>query len=311
MFRRAPLAHASCEISAGHWSHATRGTTVEPMNGTIGLLHPGQMGSSIGAAAASNGHRVIWCSEDRSAATRARAERDGLTDVHRLEQLVVQSEVIVSVCPPSAAAQVADSVASLGFTGLYMDANAIAPQTARGIAVRVQQAGASFVDGGIVGPPVRTRGATLLYVSGARAAQVARIFEDSALEAHVLGAEPGEASAVKMAFAAWTKGNSALLLAVRALAHAEGATTGLLHAWSRLAPDLQARSEATAKSTAPKAWRFVGEMEEIAGTFAAAGLPAGFHEAAAEIYARLADFKDRETAVTLEEALARLWRRGS
>jgi len=278
------------------------------MNATIGLLHPGQMGASLGAAAVAAGHRVIWCSDGRSAATRARADRDGLQDVQRLERLVAESEIIVSVCPPSAAVHVADAVARLGFTGVYADANAIAPQTARRIADSVQQAGARFVDGGIIGPPVRTRGATLLYLSGARAGQVADIFEDSALETHVLGAEPGEASAVKMAFAAWTKGNSALLLAVRALAHAEGATAGLLHAWSRLAPDLAARSEATAKNTAPKAWRFVGEMKEIAATFDAAGLPAGFHEAAAEIYARLADFKDRETAVTLEETLAQLCR---
>jgi 3-hydroxyisobutyrate dehydrogenase-like beta-hydroxyacid dehydrogenase len=279
------------------------------MNGTIGLLHPGQMGSSLGAAAKTAGYRVIWCSEGRSAATRARAEREGLQDVHGLEQLVAQSETIVSVCPPSAALHVADAVASLGFTGLYVDANAVAPETARRIARRVQQGGASFVDGGIVGPPARVRGSTLLYLSGKCAAQVAHVFADSVLETHVLGPEPGEASAVKMAFAAWTKGNSALLLAVRALAHAEGATAGLLHAWSRLAPDLTARSEATAKNTAPKAWRFVGEMHEIAATFDAAGLPAGFHQAAAEIYKRLADFKDRDTDVTLEEALVQLARR--
>jgi 3-hydroxyisobutyrate dehydrogenase-like beta-hydroxyacid dehydrogenase len=265
------------------------------MTTTIGILHPGQMGSSVGAAARSAGARAICCSEGRSAATRERAARDGLADVRQLAELVAQSQLIVSVCPPHAAEQVADAVARLGFTGLYLDANAIAPHTMRRIAERLQAAGASVVDGGIVGPPARKRGATILYLSGERAAEVAALFGESALQTHVLGAEPGEASAVKMAFAAWTKGSSALLLAVRALAHAQGAEAGLLHAWSRFAPELAARAQATAANTAPKAWRFVGEMEEIAATFEAAGLPPGFHQAAAEVYARLAEFKDHPT----------------
>jgi len=276
------------------------------MTTTIGVVHPGEMGSSVGAAARSSGARAIWCSEGRSPATRERAARDGLEDVNGLAELVARSQLIVSVCPPDAAWDVADAVARRGFTGLYLDANAIAPLTMQRIARRLQEAGASVVDGGIVGPPARKRGATILYLSGERAAEVAALFGESALETHVLGAEPGEASAVKMAFAAWTKGSSALLLAVRALADAQGATAGLLHAWSRFAPDLGARSQATAKNTAPKAWRFVGEMQEIAATFDAAGLPQGFHRAAAELYERLAGFKDRDGDVSLEEALAQL-----
>jgi len=89
-----------------------------------------------------------------------------------------------------------------------------------------------------------------------------------------------------MAYAAWTKGTAALLLAIRALARVEGVEDALLAEWERSQPDLPGGSEAAARSAVAKGWRWVGEMEEIADTFAAAGLPDGFHRAAAEIYRR-------------------------
>jgi len=104
-----------------------------------------------------------------------------------------------------------------------------------------------------------------------------------------------------MCYAAWTKGTAALLLAIRAVARDLGVEDALLAEWDRTQPDLRARSEA-ATGSVPKAWRFVGEMKEIAATFAAAGYPDGFALAAAEIYSRLAEFKDVQP--TLDEALA-------
>ena len=112
-----------------------------------------------------------------------------------------------------------------------------------------------------------------------------------------------------MAFAAWTKGSAALLLAIRALARGEGVEDALLAQWERTNPELAVLSEGAALRTAPKAWRFVGEMDEIASTFAAADLPEGFHRAAAEVYARLSDLKDAAPdAATLDAVLARLRR---
>jgi 3-hydroxyisobutyrate dehydrogenase-like beta-hydroxyacid dehydrogenase len=277
---------------------------------SIGILHPGAMGASIGAALVGAGHEVLWASEGRSAATRARADADGLVDVGSLGDLVARSDTIVSVCPPSEALSVARDVAALGFAGVYLDANAVAPETARAIAAIVGEAGADVLDGGIIGPPARHRGLTVLYLSGdpARSDAVAARFDGGPLETLHVGDEPGAASAVKMAFAAWTKGTSALLLAVRALAETEGVVEGLDHAWSKLTPELADRLPVTAKGTAPKAWRFVGEMREIAATFEAAGLPGGFHAAAAEIYGALADLRDRDD-IGVDDVMRRL--RGS
>jgi 3-hydroxyisobutyrate dehydrogenase-like beta-hydroxyacid dehydrogenase len=273
----------------------------------IGILHPGAMGTSIGATLAGSGHEVVWASQGRSRATRDRADADGLRDVESLDALVGRSDTIISVCPPGAALEVARRVATLGFTGLYLDANAVAPKTARAIAATVGAGGAAVLDGGIIGPPVHHPGLTVLYLSGDRAHSdtVAARFADGPLETRHVGDEPGAASAVKMAFAAWTKGTGALLLAIRALAETEGVAEGLAHAWSTLTPELVDRLPHTARGTAPKAWRFVAEMHEIAATFDAAGLPSGFHEAAAEIYEALTDLRDRGD-VEVDEVVQRL-----
>jgi 3-hydroxyisobutyrate dehydrogenase-like beta-hydroxyacid dehydrogenase len=259
---------------------------------TIGLLHPGEMGSSVGAAGRAAGARVLWTSEGRSASTRQRAAAEGLEDAGTLAALVAASDVILSVCPPDAAVDLARAVGALGFAGVYVDGNAVAPATAREVGATVEKAGATFVDGGIIGPPARTRGTTRLYLSGGEAARVAGLFAGSPLEAVVVEGGAGAASAVKMCYAAWTKGSAALLLGVRALAAAEGAEAALLAEWAISQKDLRARSEAAARGNSPKAWRFVGEMDEIAATFAQAGLPDGFHRAAAEIYRRMGGYKD-------------------
>jgi hypothetical protein len=131
-------------------------------------------------------------------------------------------------------------------------------------------------------------------VSGLDAAAVASLWEGSALDARVIDGGAGAASALKMAYATWTKVSGALLLDVRALARAEGVEAALLDEWEISQPGTAGRSEATAAGVAPKAWRFVGEMEQIARTFADAGLPDGFAWGAADLYRRLAAFKDAE-----------------
>ena len=276
---------------------------------TIGILHPGDMGSVVGACAVAAGARVLWASEGRSAGSRERAAAAGLEDARTVAAVVAASDVIVSVCPPHAAIDVARDVAGRRFAGLFVDANAVAPGTAREIGAIVEAGGATFVDGGLIGPPPRNAGSTRLYLSGREAKRAAALFESSALEAIAIGDGPGAASALKMTYAAYTKGSSALLMAIRALAAAEGVDDALLAEWRRSQPDLPKRSEAAARDNARKAWRFVGEMEEIAATFAAAGLPGGFHEAAAEIYARLADYKDAATPPSMADLVAPLTRR--
>jgi hypothetical protein len=115
---------------------------------------------------------------------------------------------------------------------------------------------------------------------------VAGLFAGTNVDTRVVSDDPGAASAVKMAFAAWTKGTAALLLGIRAVARAEGVDQTLLDEWEISLPHLSDRSAAAARSALAKGWRWVGEMNEIADTFVAAGLPDGFHRAAAEIYQR-------------------------
>lgn len=265
------------------------------------------MGASLGAALRGAGHEVRWLPRGRSPATIERAEVAGLESVDDLASLVDVCDVIVSVCPPRAASEVAAGIADKGFSGTYLDANAVAPGTVRAIAATIEAAGATFVDGGIIGPPAREGSRTLLYLSGndRAAAAMADLFAATPVEAVPVEGGAGAASATKMAFAAWTKGTSALLLAVRALAEHEGVTDGLDHAWAAMTPDLPARLGATATATGPKAWRFEAEMREIASTFETAGLPGGFHEAAADIYARLDDLRDQE-GVSVDDVIDRL-----
>ena len=257
-------------------------------------------------AAASTGHRVLWASEGRSATTVVRASADGLEDVVSLEHLV-EAEVILSVCPSQVADEVARAVAATGFDGLYVDANAVSPDAARSIGATVEAAGASFVDGGIVGFPPRTAGSTRLYLSGKRANEVARVFTGSPLEARVVDGLPGTASALKMAYAAWTKGSSALILAVRAMARAENVEEDLLAEWALSQPDAEGQTNFAATVNAPKAWRFAPEMREIVATFEAAGVPDGFWRAAAEVYEQISGFRDRPVGeVDADEVLDRL-----
>ncbi len=273
---------------------------------TIGLLHPGEMGSMVGAAARANGLRVLWASGGRGGQTVARATAAGLEDVKTLAPLVAASQVIVSVCPPHAAVDLARLVMARSFSGIYVDANAVAPSTGREIGKIVTGGGATFVDGGIVGPPPRSRGTTRLYLSGAEAARIARLFEEGALEAIAIEGGPGAASALKMAYAAYTKGTSALLMGVRALAAQAGVDKPLQDEWARSQPGLGTKSESAARDNARKAWRFTGEMAEIAATFEDAGLPGGFFVAAGEIYDRLAAYKDAAEPPSLEEVLKAL-----
>jgi 3-hydroxyisobutyrate dehydrogenase-like beta-hydroxyacid dehydrogenase len=272
---------------------------------TIGLLHPGEMGAAVGQCLAGAGHRVLWVPEGRSPATAARAAAAGLTGVGGgLAELVRRAEVIMSVAPPHAALDIARQVA--GFGGIYLDANAISPATASEVAGIVEAGGANYVDGGIIGTPPVAPGFIRLYLSGPRAGEVRDLFDDSLVDARLVdhgarsgagGSGPGgsgagaigavgSASAVKMAYASWTKGTAALLLAARALARAAGVEETLLAEWAISQPGLAERSARAAESAAAKGWRWIAEMEEIAATMAAAGLPEGFHQAAAEIYRR-------------------------
>ena len=268
---------------------------------TIGLLHPGEMGASVGAAARANGARVLWASEGRGTDTWARAATAELDDAGTLGAVAAASDAILSVCPPHAARDVARAVAAAGFRKLYVDANAVAPATSREIAGIVEAAGATYVDGGLIGPPPDKPGTTRLYLSGPQAARAAALFAQGNLEAIVLPGDLTAASSIKMAYGGWNKGQQALLMSILALAKADGVDEALIAEWQRSQPDLPKRVENAARGSSRKAWRWIAEMEENAAALDAAGLPEGFHQAAAEIYRRLAVYKDAGVPPSLDE----------
>jgi 3-hydroxyisobutyrate dehydrogenase-like beta-hydroxyacid dehydrogenase len=272
----------------------------------VGILHPGVMGVSIAASAKNAGHNVYWASEGRSARTRERAEQAGLREVRTLGDLCETCSVLVSVCPPHAAGHVADQVLGHAYTGLYLDANAISPQRVMRIGRRLASAGVDLVDGGIIGGPAWEPGHTWLYLSGERAGEILPLFSAGPLETAVVGDQVGKASALKMCYAAWTKGSTALLCAIVAAADSHGVWAELQAQWERDWPGFPGQTVGRARRVTAKAWRFAGEMDEIASTFREAGLPGDFHAAAAQVYRRIASFKDVPALPSLEDVLAAL-----
>jgi 3-hydroxyisobutyrate dehydrogenase-like beta-hydroxyacid dehydrogenase len=214
------------------------------------------------------------------------------------------SEIVLSVCPPHAAGDVAREVVELGFSGLYVECNAISPDRTRAIQKLVTSAGADYVDGGIIGGPAWTREAgTHLYLSGPRAEEVAVCFDGSPLQVSVISDRIGAASAIKMGYAAYTKGTTALLTAILGMVEREGVRDALAGQWG---DDFTSRTIQRVRANTAKAWRFEGEMYEISDTFRGAGMPGEFHQAAAQVFKRLAHFKDQDELPAIEDVLETL-----
>ena len=269
----------------------------------IGFLHPGAMGISLAATAQNTGHTAYWVSEGRSSETAKRAEKYRLVETKALDELCDKCSVIISVCPPHAAVEVAEKVLACSFNGVYADVNAISPQRVKHVAELMDDAGVDFVDGGVVGGPAWNPGRTFLYLSGRHADRVAECFAKGPLETEVIGDEIGKASALKMCFAANTKGTTALLCAILAAAEGLGVREDLEKQWSRHGSEFAKKTRGRVADVTAKAWRFAGEMEEIARTFESAGLPGAFHEAAFDIYKRIAKFKGRDATPPVEDVL--------
>lgn len=276
------------------------------MSENIGIQHPGEMGVSVAASARNSGHAVYWASQGRSPETRRRSEEQKFIDVGTVAELCRACSILISVCPPHAAEEVAGQVLAQSFKGLYLDANAISPQRAVRMSKAMETAGIAFVDGGIIGGPAWKPGTTWLVLSGRQAQRISGCFTAGPLQTEIISEEIGQASALKMCYAAYSKGTTALLAAVLGAAENLGVRSDLERQWSHDDPDFPAQTAQRVRRVTAKAWRFAGEMDEIAATFAQAGLPDGFHQAAAEIYARLAGFRGRSDTPDLDEVLETL-----
>lgn len=272
----------------------------------IGILHPGEMGVSIAASAINSGHQVYWVSQGRSEQTRARAEKHNLVEVDSLLQLCQTCKVILSICPPHAAEDVARSVAATQFDGLYVDANAISPQRSVRIGQLMQSAGIRFIDGGIIGGPAWRPKETWLYLSGEHSQQITACFSNGPLQTGIIGDEIGKASALKMCYAAYSKGTTALLAAILATSEVLGVREELYQQWDMDEQGFSEQVNRRVTRVTAKAWRFEGEMKEIAETFREAGLPGEFHEAAAQIYHRMSGLKNSTGTPSLRDILEKL-----
>jgi len=281
---------------------------------TVGIVSPGDMGHVVGQVLREHGVRVITSLAGRSARTQGLAAQAGIEDVGSLPALVQAADAILSILVPAEALNTAQAVAealqSTGATPLYADCNAIAPQTVQAIDRIISEAGGRFVDGSIIGPPPRKPGATRIYLSGQHAPTLAAL-NDRGLELIVLDDVVGHASALKMCYAAMTKGFTALCTELLTAGEALGISEPLFRELRKSQTATLDQMTRSIPGMAPKARRWVGEMEEIAQTFAAVGLTPQMLAGAAEMYrfvgaTSLADRtpEDPTPPPTLDETIA-------
>ena len=252
------------------------------------LLHPGSMGAAVGAQAIHNGATVRWVAAGRSAATRKRATQAGLVECADLATALTDCDVVLSICPPAHAEDVAQSVA--GYTGVYLDANAISPARAQRVAELLPAA--HVVDGGIIGGPPLTPGTTRLYVSGPYP-PIAALFDGTALEVVTLPGAVGQASALKLAYASYQKAGRVLAAIAHALAREHDVADQLLHEAELLRSRPLAELDVFC-SAAARAWRWAPEMREVNDALRAARLPGGMALGAADALERWTSVKDRD-----------------
>ncbi|MGW9068099.1 DUF1932 domain-containing protein [Streptomyces yangpuensis] len=260
---------------------------------TMTLLHPGAMGAAVAAQAVAAGHEVLWVPEGRSDATLRRAKEAGATACDSLGEALERSEIVLSICPPQAAEDVATTVADYAFAGVYVDANAINPQRMLRIAEEIRP-GAVVLDGAIFGPPPGGQRAARLYLAGEAQAvdTVEPVFKDTALHVRRASGGVGSASALKMAFASYQKAARTLAGVAHALADIHGVGDELTAEAQVMASNILA-DPGYLPSVAARAWRWAPEMEDIAETLRAAGLPADMAEAAVAVMSRWEGDKDR------------------
>lgn len=259
---------------------------------TVAILYPGDMGSGVGGALHAHGHDVITCLKGRSEGSRMRAERAGFRVVADLETVAAEADLILSILPPEAALDtaraVADAMGRAGRTPPYADCNAVSPDTTREIGAVIERAGAPYIDGGIVGnPPGTTKLPVRFYVSGPQCEIVAEL-HGKGIDVRPSGPEIGRASAIKMCYAAVSKGTNTLHTAALMAAEALGVGEVLREEWQYSAPAVYDRMKFMVPRLPADSKRWIREMEEIAHTFESVGVTPHFHEGARDVYELLA-----------------------
>ncbi|MGC4947344.1 DUF1932 domain-containing protein [Streptomyces sp. DT224] len=271
----------------------------------VTVLHPGAMGAAVSAELVGGGHEVLWVPKERSAETWRRAREARAAACDSLAEALSRSAVVLSVCPPQAAEDVAAAVAAHAFDGVYVDGNAISPQRAQRIAEEIRP-GSVVVDGSVFGQPPGDGRTARLYLAGSGSAVdlVASLFTDTALHVCRVGDMVGSASALKMAFASYQKAARTLAGVAHALADAHGVGEQLTAEADVMVSAILSDPEYL-PSVAARAWRWAPEMEEVADALRAADLPTDMAKAAGRVLSLWEKDRDRyETPVA--ETLSRL-----
>lgn len=258
----------------------------------VAIVAPGEMGSGVGRELVQHGLTVLTSLQGRSGTSVERAARAGLVDAHDDE--LAACDIFLSIVPPKDARALAErfrpALQRTTRKPVYVDCNAVAPETVKQIAGVVTSAGARFADAGIIGPPPSDgqRAATTFYASGDAATEFAAL-SDLGLTIRVLDAPDGAASALKMSYAGLTKGFTALGAAMILGASQAGVAEALKRELSESQPHFLSFLQRSVPGMFPKAYRWIAEMEEIAAF--ARDVPGGqdVYQGAADLYRRIAD----------------------
>jgi putative dehydrogenase len=264
------------------------------MTPTVAIIAPGMMGSAVAARLTDAGVKVLTSLTGRSSATIARAKAAGMTDATDMQ--LAEADFILSILPPGDALALAERLApairDAKSKPVYVDCNAVSPATVLRIDQVVRDAGATFVDGGIIGPPPDPDSSkTRIYLSGPAAEKV-QILHQYGLSTPIQPGPVGAASAMKMSYAGITKGFTALGAAMMLAAMRAGTADALVAEMTVSQPALLKWLTSQMPKMHSKAYRWVAEMEEIAAFVGEDQTGSGFYEAAARLYKRIAaDFE--------------------
>ena len=283
---------------------------------TVGIMSPGDMGSGVGGVLKRNGLTVLTALDGRSEDTRERAAEQGIEDVGSLDDLVKASDLILSILVPSEARSfaqdVAEAIVRTDADVAVADCNAISPATGIKIDEIITAAGGRFIDAGIIGGSPRTGAVPRIYASGEHASVLAEL-DGKGIKVPVLNGPVGRASGLKMCYAAITKGTSALYASTLMTAKSLGLYEDLIREMQGSQASTLAAMDGV-KSISARAFRWIGEMEEIAATFEDAGAAPKIHLGAAETFQQIADSsighervgtveRDRTLEQTIEQLL--------
>ena len=254
---------------------------------TVAILSPGDMGHAVGRLLREHELRVETCLVGRSARTKMLSEQAGIIDVPNMERLVERADVVLSITvsesAPLVAQEVAAAIRSTGSGTLFAECNALAPQTVRGIEAVLVEAGGRFVDASIIGGPPRNGSSPRFYASGEEAVQLEEL-RNFGLDVRRIGTETGQASGLKMCYAAMTKGTSALYAQLLMAAELMGLSGDLKDEFQNGQSQVYRRMEAGLPGVPARARRWVSEMQEIGATFGDLGLSPHLFRGVADTY---------------------------